>query len=115
VGLLLANLFSKLALWFIPVILSFAILMDMHLAIFVLNLQLIFYPLYPSFVKLIFYPLKNVPDLTNVNQLRGYLMDMKRDYHEDVELFKSGTILAWSIVLLILLFTLPIYLPSYNI
>ena len=40
---------------------------------------------------------------------------MKRDYYEDVELFKSGTILAWSIVLLIFLFTLPIYLPSYNI
>src|SRR5208283_361760 len=40
---------------------------------------------------------------------------MKRDYYEDVELFKSGTILAWSIVLLIFLFTLPLYLPSYNI
>jgi len=40
---------------------------------------------------------------------------MKRDYYEDVELFKSRTILAWSIVLLIFLFTLPIYLPSYNI
>jgi len=40
---------------------------------------------------------------------------MKRDYYEDVELFKSGTILAWSIVFLVFLFTLPIYLPSYNI
>ena len=43
------------------------------------------------------------------------LMDMKRDYYEDVKLFKSGTILFWSAVLLIFLFTLPIYLPSYNI
>jgi branched-chain amino acid transport system permease protein len=42
-------------------------------------------------------------------------MDMKRDYYEDVELFKSGTILVWSVVLLIFLFTLPIYLPSYNV
>ncbi|HQG64230.1 MAG: branched-chain amino acid ABC transporter permease [Smithella sp.] len=42
-------------------------------------------------------------------------MDMKRDYYEDVELFKSGTILFWSVALLIFLFTLPIYIPSYNI
>ena len=42
-------------------------------------------------------------------------MDMKRDYYEDVELFKSCTILAWSVILLIFLFTLPIYLPSYNV
>jgi branched-chain amino acid transport system permease protein len=42
-------------------------------------------------------------------------MDMKRDYYEDVELFRSGTILTWSIVLLVFLFTLPVYLPSYNI
>jgi branched-chain amino acid transport system permease protein len=42
-------------------------------------------------------------------------MDMKRDYYEDIELFSSGTILVWSIVLLVFLFTLPLYLPSYNI
>jgi branched-chain amino acid transport system permease protein len=42
-------------------------------------------------------------------------MDMKRDYYEDVELFKSGTILFWSIAFLIFLFTLPLYLPSYNV
>ena len=42
-------------------------------------------------------------------------MDMKRDYYEDVELFKSGTILFWSVALLIFLLTLPIYIPSYNI
>lgn len=40
---------------------------------------------------------------------------MKRDYYEDVELFQSRTILAWSSVFLIFLLTLPIYLPSYNI
>jgi branched-chain amino acid transport system permease protein len=42
-------------------------------------------------------------------------MDMKRNYYEDIELFSSGTILVWSIVLLVFLFTLPLYLPSYNI
>jgi len=42
-------------------------------------------------------------------------MDMKRDYYEDIELFSSGTILFWSVAFLILLFTLPLYLPSYNI
>ena len=42
-------------------------------------------------------------------------MDIKRDYYEDIELFSSGTILVWSIVLLVFLFTLPLYLPSYNI
>ncbi|MFO7569031.1 MAG: branched-chain amino acid ABC transporter permease [Smithellaceae bacterium] len=42
-------------------------------------------------------------------------MDMKRDYYEDVELFKSGTVLVWTIIFLLFLFTLPLYLPSYNI
>jgi branched-chain amino acid transport system permease protein len=42
-------------------------------------------------------------------------MDMKRDYYEDIELFSSGTILGWSMALLIFLFTLLLYLPSYNI
>lgn len=42
-------------------------------------------------------------------------MDIKRDYYEDIELFGSGTVLVWSIVLLVFLFTLPLYLPSYNI
>jgi branched-chain amino acid transport system permease protein len=42
-------------------------------------------------------------------------MDMKRDYYEDIELFSSGTILFWSAAFLILLFTLPIYIPSYYI
>jgi branched-chain amino acid transport system permease protein len=42
-------------------------------------------------------------------------MDMKRDYYEDIELFSSGTILGWSVALIIFLFTLPLYLPSYNI
>ena len=39
-------------------------------------------------------------------------MDMKRDYYEDIELFKSGTVLVWTILLLLFLFTLPLYLPS---
>jgi branched-chain amino acid transport system permease protein len=42
-------------------------------------------------------------------------MDMKRGYYEDIELFNSGTILVWSLAFLIFLFTLPLYLPSYNI
>ena len=42
-------------------------------------------------------------------------MDMKRDYFEDIELFSSGTILFWSVAFLIFLFTLPLYIPSYNI
>jgi len=40
-------------------------------------------------------------------------MDMKRDYYEDIELFSSGTVLFWSVVFLIFLFTLPLYVPSY--
>jgi branched-chain amino acid transport system permease protein len=42
-------------------------------------------------------------------------MDMKRDYYEDIELFSSGTVLVWSAAFLIFLFTLPLYIPSYNI
>ncbi|MBN2514627.1 MAG: branched-chain amino acid ABC transporter permease [Deltaproteobacteria bacterium] len=40
-------------------------------------------------------------------------MDMKRDYYEDIELFGSGTVLFWSVVFLIFLFTLPLYVPDY--
>ena len=42
-------------------------------------------------------------------------MDMKRDYYEDVQLFKSGVVLFWTAVFLILLFTFPLYLPNYYI
>ncbi|OPY82067.1 MAG: leucine/isoleucine/valine transporter permease subunit [Smithella sp. PtaU1.Bin162] len=42
-------------------------------------------------------------------------MDMKRDYYEDIELFSSKTVLVWSVIFLLFLFTLPIYVPSYNI
>jgi branched-chain amino acid transport system permease protein len=42
-------------------------------------------------------------------------MDMKRDYYEDIQLFKSKTILFWSFALLIFLFTIPIYAANYNI
>ena len=42
-------------------------------------------------------------------------MDMKRDYYEDIEVFSSGTILFWSIVLFVFLFTMPLYLSSYSI
>ncbi len=42
-------------------------------------------------------------------------MDMKRDYYEDIELFKSGTILFWSIVLLVALFVAPVFLSNYHL
>lgn len=42
-------------------------------------------------------------------------MDMKRDYYEDIELFSSGTVLFWTVVLLAALFTLPLYVESYNV
>src|SRR4030065_2331451 len=42
-------------------------------------------------------------------------MDMKRAYYEDIELFKSGVILFWTIVFLILLFTFPLYLSDYSL
>jgi len=41
-------------------------------------------------------------------------MDMKRDYYEDVQLFESKVVLFWTIAFLIFVFTLPIYVPSYN-
>ncbi|MBU4121149.1 MAG: branched-chain amino acid ABC transporter permease [Proteobacteria bacterium] len=42
-------------------------------------------------------------------------MDMKRDYYEDIQLFKSNVVLFWSAVLLIALFTIPLYAPNYYI
>ena len=42
-------------------------------------------------------------------------MDMKRDYYEDIQIFKSKAIFIWSMVLLCFLFTLPAYIPSYYI
>ncbi len=42
-------------------------------------------------------------------------MDMKRSYYEDIELFKSGVILFWTIILLLVLFTFPLYLSDYSL
>jgi branched-chain amino acid transport system permease protein len=42
-------------------------------------------------------------------------MDIKRDYYEDIELFKSGTILFWSILFLIFLAILPWLITKYHI
>jgi branched-chain amino acid transport system permease protein len=42
-------------------------------------------------------------------------MDMKRDYYEDIQLFESGVVLFWTIVLLGFLLTFPLYAPSYYI
>jgi branched-chain amino acid transport system permease protein len=40
-------------------------------------------------------------------------MDMKRAYYEDIELFKSGVILFWTISLMAVLFTIPLYSSNY--
>ncbi|MEK6654831.1 MAG: branched-chain amino acid ABC transporter permease, partial [Thermodesulfobacteriota bacterium] len=40
---------------------------------------------------------------------------MKRDYYEDIQLFKSNVVLFWSAVLLLALFTIPLYAPNYYI
>ena len=42
-------------------------------------------------------------------------MDIKRDYYEDIELFKSNTILVWSILFLIFLGILPFLVMKYHL
>jgi branched-chain amino acid transport system permease protein len=42
-------------------------------------------------------------------------MDMKRDYYEDVKLFESGVVLFWSVALILLLVTVPLFIPNYYI
>ncbi len=42
-------------------------------------------------------------------------MDMKRDYYEDLQIFTSKAVVAWSAAVLILLFTIPLYIPGYYI
>lgn len=42
-------------------------------------------------------------------------MDMKRDYYEDIEFFKSKTILVWTVAFLAFLLSLPLFTPAYNI
>ncbi len=42
-------------------------------------------------------------------------MDMKRDYYEDIRLIDSGAVLFWSSALLLFLFTLPLYVPTYYV
>lgn len=42
-------------------------------------------------------------------------MDMKRDYYEDIELFKSKTVLIWTIIFLIILAILPWLIKTYHI
>src|SRR4030042_4171565 len=39
-------------------------------------------------------------------------MDIKRSYYEDIELFKSKTILAWSLILLAVLLLLPWFIAK---
>jgi len=42
-------------------------------------------------------------------------MDIKRDYYEDIELFKSGTLLFWSILFLLFLGILPWLVMKYHL
>src|SRR5512137_2968544 len=42
-------------------------------------------------------------------------MDIKRSYYEDIELFKSNTILVWSILFLIFLGILPWLVKHYHL
>lgn len=42
-------------------------------------------------------------------------MDMKRDYYEDIRLFKTGVVLFWTVVLLLFLFTFPLFAPNYYV
>src|SRR4030042_4334832 len=42
-------------------------------------------------------------------------MDMKRAYYEDIELFKSGVIIFWTIIFVLVLFTFPLYLSDYSL
>lgn len=42
-------------------------------------------------------------------------MDMKRDYYEDIQLFESGVVLFWTVALLLVLFTIPLYAPNYYV
>ncbi|HBB16814.1 MAG: ABC transporter permease [Syntrophus sp. RIFOXYC2_FULL_54_9] len=42
-------------------------------------------------------------------------MDMKRDYYEDIRLFNSGVVLFWTVALMLVLFTLPLYAPNYYV
>jgi branched-chain amino acid transport system permease protein len=42
-------------------------------------------------------------------------MDVKRDYYEDIELFKSNTVLVWSILFLVFLAVLPWLVMKYHL
>ena len=42
-------------------------------------------------------------------------MDIKRNYYEDIELFKSNTVLVWSILFLIFLGILPFFITKYHL
>lgn len=42
-------------------------------------------------------------------------MGMKRTYYEDIELFSSGTVVFWTVILLSVLFAAPFLLSNYHI
>src|SRR4030042_768530 len=51
----------------------------------------------------------------NYRLRRSHPMDIKRDYYEDIELFKSGTILFWSTLFLVFLAVLPWLIKQYHL
>ena len=46
---------------------------------------------------------------------RVHAMDMKRDYYEDIELFKTNTALALTVLLLVILVALPFLVGDYSL
>ncbi len=40
-------------------------------------------------------------------------MDLKRDYYEDIKLFKSGVIAFWSVALIVFLIVFPLFVKDY--
>lgn len=42
-------------------------------------------------------------------------MDMKRDYYEDVQLFSSGVVVFWFILLIVFLAAFPFLVKNYYV
>lgn len=51
----------------------------------------------------------------SILQFRGVVVNMKRDYYEDVRLFKSNVVIFWAALFLIALFAAPLFVAKYNV
>ncbi len=49
------------------------------------------------------------------NLKKGLLMDMKRDYYEDVRLISSPVVAFWFAALLVFLYLFPVFVDNYYI